>query len=124
MGGEAPNIENSQQLGTEGEEPCPGHRHSGGLVDDHDPTELEVDRRGVWRGSSWWFSFPENDSANEEPWTLCLLEPSQLPLPLCKSVLVSLLCGELAYGVLAYDSPWLQTLNCDSLLITNKSLLE
>ena len=58
VGGEAPNIENSQQLGTEGEEPCPGHRHSGGLVDDHDPAELEVDRRGVWRGSSWWFRSP------------------------------------------------------------------
>lgn len=35
MGGEASNIENSQQLGTEGEESCPGHRHSGVLVDEH-----------------------------------------------------------------------------------------
>lgn len=29
MGGEASNIENSQQLGTAGEELCPGDRHSG-----------------------------------------------------------------------------------------------
>lgn len=44
MGGETSNIENSQQLGTEGEEPCPGHRHSGGLVQDEH--EFNVDGRG------------------------------------------------------------------------------
>ena len=39
--------------------------------------------------------FPGKDSANEKPWTLCLLQPCQLPFPLYKRVLLPLLCGDL-----------------------------
>lgn len=50
MGSEASNIENSQQLGTEGEEPCPGHRHSRRLVQDEH--ELRIDGRGCRRAAA------------------------------------------------------------------------
>ena len=39
--------------------------------------------------------FPGKDSANEKPWTLCLLQPSQLPFPLFKGILLPLLCQDL-----------------------------
>ena len=34
--------------------------------------------------------FLGKDSANEKPWTLCLLQPSQLPFPLYKTLLLPL----------------------------------
>ena len=39
--------------------------------------------------------FPGKHSANEKPWTVCLLQPSQLPFALHKSILLPLLCGDL-----------------------------
>ena len=47
---------------------------------------------------------------------LCLLQASQFPFPLNKNVL------PLVSGRLGSDWPWLQTLNCDSLLIPSKSV--
>ena len=39
--------------------------------------------------------FPGKDLANEMPWTLCLLQPSQLPFPLYKNGLLPLTCKDL-----------------------------
>lgn len=65
-----PNIEASQQLGAKGEEWCPGHRHSGGLVQDEH--ELQVEGRGPYRGSSWCFRNLRRDRTwskdSEEGW--------------------------------------------------------
>lgn len=41
--------------------------------------------------------FPGKDSANEKPCTLCLLQPSQLPFTLYKSILIPLLCRGFAH---------------------------
>ena len=59
--------------------------------------------------------FPGEDSANEKLWTLCLLQPSQLPFPPYKAFSFACYAGELALG-----SSWSQTPNSNSLLIPNK----
>ena len=48
---------------------------------------------------------------------LDLLQPSQLPFSFYKSVLLPLLCKKLVCGL-----PWLQTLNCNSLLNPNRPI--
>ena len=60
--------------------------------------------------------FPRENSAKEKPWTLCLLQPSQLPFLSIKASLF-LAMKEPARGL-----PWLQNPNCNLLLISNKHL--
>lgn len=54
------------------------------------------------------FWSPGKDSANENPWTLCLLWPSQLPFPLHKSVFLPFQRRKICMG-LVYHSCRLQT---------------
>ena len=56
-----------------------------------------------------WFFFPGKDSANEKPWTLCVLS---LPTSFSAIRVLSIFAGE----------SWLQTPNCNSLLIPNKPI--
>ena len=58
---------------------------------------------------------PVKDSANEMPWTLLTIS-----LPTSFSPLYS--CSSLAMEELTCGLPWLQILNCNSLLILNKEL--
>ena len=60
--------------------------------------------------------FPRENSGKEKPWTLCLLQPSQLPFLSIKASLF-LAMREPARGL-----PWLWNPNCNSLLIPNKHL--
>ena len=60
--------------------------------------------------------FEGKDSANEKPWALFTMVP-QLPFPLYKNATYP----SLAMCRLACDTPWWKTLNCNPLLIWNKS---
>ena len=57
--------------------------------------------------------FPGKDSANEKPWILCLLEPSQVPFPSYKVF---------SFPCIAHTLLWLQIPNYNFLLILNKPI--
>ena len=72
-----------------------GGRPEGGALMPCDDTRAQQEERPFFKGK---------DSAKEKPWILCLLQPSQLPFPLYKSMFLPCYARTCTWVIMVADS--------------------